>query len=92
MATTRGTGETLPVSCINDTAIRTYLASVTPQVSDVSDATIGQVWALRGTFAKSCATNLADIGSLLGTAYVARDMMRIVDSLGEDGLLRYWGR
>lgn len=31
-------------------------------------------------------------GSLIGTAFVARDMMRIVDALGDgDGMLRYWG-
>lgn len=28
---------------------------------------------------------------LIGTAFVARDMMHIVDALGEDGMLRYWG-
>lgn len=27
----------------------------------------------------------------MGTAFVARDMMQIVDALKEDGLLRYWG-
>lgn len=27
----------------------------------------------------------------MGTAFVVRDMMRIVDALGEDGMLRYWG-
>jgi hypothetical protein len=30
-------------------------------------------------------------GSLIGRAFVARDMMQIVDALDEDGLLRYWG-
>lgn len=25
------------------------------------------------------------------TAFTARDMLQIVDALGEDGLLRYWG-
>jgi hypothetical protein len=91
IAPNRGTGETLPVSCFNDTAVRTYLTSVRPMVSDISDATVGQVWALQGALAKSCAINIADIGTLLGTAYVARDLMHIVDALGEDGLLRYWG-
>jgi hypothetical protein len=28
---------------------------------------------------------------MIGTAYVARDIMRIVDTLESDGLLRYWG-
>lgn len=30
-------------------------------------------------------------GELIGTAFVARDMVEIIDALGEDGLLRYWG-
>lgn len=30
-------------------------------------------------------------GNLLGTAFVARDVMQIVDALHEDGMLRYWG-
>ena len=30
-------------------------------------------------------------GSLIGTGFVARDMMQIVEALNEDGLLRYWG-
>ncbi|KAM7195852.1 TAP-like domain containing protein [Rhypophila sp. PSN 637] len=31
------------------------------------------------------------IGEYVGTTFVARDMTQIVDALGEDGLLRYWG-
>jgi hypothetical protein len=34
-------------------------------------------------------------GSVMSTAFVARDFMKIVDALtleGEDGLLRYWGK
>lgn len=30
-------------------------------------------------------------GEFVGTAFVARDFMAVVDALGEDGLLRYWG-
>jgi pimeloyl-ACP methyl ester carboxylesterase len=28
----------------------------------------------------------------MSTAFIARDMMQIVDALGEDGLLRYYGQ
>jgi pimeloyl-ACP methyl ester carboxylesterase len=41
--------------------------------------------------ASACSKALAATGTLLGTAFVARDMRHIVDALGEDGLLRYWG-
>lgn len=30
-------------------------------------------------------------GGLIGTAFVARDLMSVVDALGEDGMLRFWG-
>ncbi|KAI8713932.1 hypothetical protein NCS52_01239300 [Fusarium sp. LHS14.1] len=30
-------------------------------------------------------------GQFLGTSFIARDMMQIVDALDEDGMLRYWG-
>lgn len=35
--------------------------------------------------------NAGGSGELLGTGYVARDMIRIVDTLDKDGLLNYWG-
>jgi hypothetical protein len=41
--------------------------------------------------AQACSKTLGNDGTLLGTAFTARDMVRIVDALGEDGLLRYWG-
>ena len=52
---------------------------------------MGTVWAWKGALAKSCYYNAADVGNLIGTAFVARDLMQFVDALGEDGLLRYWG-
>ncbi|GAM85437.1 hypothetical protein ANO11243_034440 [Dothideomycetidae sp. 11243] len=48
-------------------------------------------WAFAGALASACAEEAKDYGELVGTAYSARDMMAIVDGLGEDGLLRYWG-
>lgn len=41
--------------------------------------------------AENCYQDAGDIGDIIGTAFVARDMMQIVDALNEDGLLRYWG-
>ena len=34
---------------------------------------------------------MSDTGKFIGTAFVARDMLRITDALGGDGQLRYWG-
>ncbi|KAL1616078.1 hypothetical protein SLS56_011559 [Neofusicoccum ribis] len=50
-----------------------------------------RLWALTEVLADNCQENNKEIGEVIGTAFVARDMMRIVDALGEDGLLRYIG-
>lgn len=52
---------------------------------------MGAVWARKSALAKSCYDNAADVGNLIGTAFLARGLMQVVDALGEDGLLRYWG-
>lgn len=49
------------------------------------------MWAVKQTLAENCYNNAREVGELIGTAFVARDMMQIVDALKEDGLLRYWG-
>lgn len=36
-------------------------------------------------------TDYKSKGELVGTAYVARDIVAIANALGEDGLLRYYG-
>lgn len=56
-----------------------------------TDTSGGDLWANTGAFADACKEKAGDEGELVGTAFVARDMMRIVDALDEDGKLRYWG-
>lgn len=58
---------------------------------NASDTTPAQLWAESTVMAELCKTRLKEVGPYLGMASVARDMMAIVDALGEDGLLRYWG-
>lgn len=38
-----------------------------------------------------CKQQQPEIGTLMGTAYVSRDMLQAVEALNEDGLLRYLG-
>lgn len=84
----RGTGNTLRFSCFeNDN----YSASLAQQFPDASDVSAGQAWADATIIAKSCAEKRKADGHLVGMAFTARDMMQIVDALGEDGLLHYWG-
>ncbi|KAK1975686.1 hypothetical protein LZ30DRAFT_538543, partial [Colletotrichum cereale] len=42
-------------------------------------------------FADKCHERNKETGGLVGSAFVTRDMMKITDALGEDGLLRFWG-
>ncbi|KAI9147126.1 Tripeptidyl aminopeptidase [Paramyrothecium foliicola] len=60
---------------------------------NASDTNWGRTWAHAENFAGVCAENpdAAKKAPLMSTAFIARDMMRIVDALNEDGLLRYWG-
>lgn len=50
-------------------------------------------WANSQVIANICQTknNSTDVAELIGTTFIARDMMQIVDALNEDGLLRFWG-
>lgn len=51
----------------------------------------GRLWATSLQISEACANKNAENGRFLGTAFVARDIIQIVDALDEDGLLRYWG-
>ncbi|KAB5513522.1 TAP-like protein-domain-containing protein [Coniochaeta sp. 2T2.1] len=88
---TRGTYNTLPFSCYgNDTLARAVAAATTPTFGRASNTALGAQWAGGKLFAETCYARNNLTGSMIGTAFIARDVMRIVDALGEDGL-RYWG-
>lgn len=50
-----------------------------------------RTWAYTQVLASQCQSLQGDIGQYIGTGSVARDLMSVVDALGEDGLLRFWG-
>ncbi|GKT49690.1 tripeptidyl-peptidase sed1 [Colletotrichum spaethianum] len=97
----RGTGNTLPFSCFDDEQERVSYFLKNPKAwgsliipyfwAKSSDNTPGRLWASAKLFVDKCFERNGEIGGLIGSAFVARDMMQIVDALGEDGLLRYWG-
>lgn len=85
-----GTNDTLPFNCYSSEFLRLL---GTPTLSgNASNAAIGQVWALAALYAGNCAAVQSETGELIGTAFVARDMIQVVDALKEDGMLRYWGK
>jgi hypothetical protein len=61
-------------------------------VGNASDVATGEQWARASLFTQTCAVSQNETGRYIGTAFVARDHMRVVDALGEDGMLRYWGQ
>ena len=90
----RGTGTTMPVDCYNDDMERMVATLRTPTRTNSSDVALGATWSYTKQYAARCFQNEAVNGSLMSTAFVARDLMKVVDALtveGEDGLLRYWG-
>jgi hypothetical protein len=56
-----------------------------------SDVALGRLWARGGINAELCFQKSNATGNLIGTASVARDLISVVDALGEDGMFRYWG-
>lgn len=89
----RGTGKTIPFNC-NLTGMPLTLETrdvpgVTAQLS-LEDA-LEEYWPDNQVTAERCYEEMNATGSLIGTAFVARDMLKIVDALDEDGLLNYWG-
>lgn len=87
----RGTGNTLPFSCFEDEQERIAAALRAPFATKASDTALGQVWAEAKNRADACAHAQNETGSLIGTAFTARDIMQVVDALEEDGKLRWWG-
>ncbi|KAL1615176.1 hypothetical protein SLS56_011908 [Neofusicoccum ribis] len=87
-----GIVNTLPFSCYKNETDGLLVALAQPLMfGNSSDVARGRIWADTKNKADTCKANGEDIGGLLGTAFVARDMMQIVDVLSKDGLLKYWG-
>jgi pimeloyl-ACP methyl ester carboxylesterase len=97
----RGTGYTIPFDC----PVEQLTGSLTPPTkrdigkrdlgplvsTNVTDTFVNGAWNASEQVADFCAQQVGEQGTLIGTAFTARDMIQIVDALGEDGLLRYYG-
>ncbi|KAE8342090.1 hypothetical protein BDV24DRAFT_173957 [Aspergillus arachidicola] len=88
----RGTGNTLPFSCYEDEEERLASGLRAPFATNASDTALGEVWAEAKNRADACVHAQNETGSLIGTAFTARDIMNVVDALEEDGKLRWWGQ
>ena len=86
----RGTGNTIPFSCAdNDVDANNILNGLI--LGNSSDVALGRLWTQGTINSELCFQKSNATGSLIGTAFVSRDLISVVDALGEDGMLRYWG-
>ncbi|KAI1409287.1 TAP-like protein-domain-containing protein [Hypoxylon sp. FL1857] len=86
----RGTRNTLLFDCWPGN-LSSYYDTLGGTLAGAADTAKGRLWAEGQIQANKCYDQLKDTGDLVGMAFAARDMMSIVDALGEDGMLRYWG-
>lgn len=84
----------LRFSCYKSDEERLLATTPNPlyQAPDPSDTALGELWAAGKVLADICLERQEKIGRLIGTAFVARDVMRIVDALGQGQLLNYYGK
>ncbi|KAF1980951.1 hypothetical protein K402DRAFT_425805 [Aulographum hederae CBS 113979] len=91
----RGTGvnTSLELTCFGSDLERVFALAYTFPITsgNASNAAPGAIWADSTIFSDNCLSTLNRTGGFVGTAFAVRDMMSILDALGEDGMLRYWG-
>ncbi|KAH8651203.1 peptidase S33, tripeptidyl-peptidase [Xylariales sp. PMI_506] len=87
----RGTLDTLELNCFVNEVQEFAFLDAWGKTSNSSDVAAASLWARAGVDSNLCYNNAQANGSLVSTAFTARDLISIVDALDEDGLLRYWG-
>ncbi|KAM0715912.1 hypothetical protein Q7P37_008426 [Cladosporium fusiforme] len=92
----RGTGQTIPFDCgpgPDTDSLEAHAkrdSSLLP-TGNLTRFYLDYGWDFAGLVADHCYESMSETGQFIGTTFVARDMMEIVNALGEDGMLRYWG-
>ncbi|KAE8343267.1 hypothetical protein BDV24DRAFT_33957 [Aspergillus arachidicola] len=90
--TPRGTGNTILFSCYATDEERAAAKTLYPELAgNASDVALGYNNVSSGVFADTCYATQNKTGQYMTSAFAARDYMRVLDALGGDGLLRYWG-
>ncbi|KAM5344101.1 hypothetical protein ACJ41O_012638 [Fusarium nematophilum] len=92
----RGTGRTLSFSCEHGLEVRNLSSfelrgDLSLPQYDPWPIFKEQYWEQSASRADACFKQHKDIGRYIGTAFTARDMLAIVDAMGGDRKLRYWG-
>jgi pimeloyl-ACP methyl ester carboxylesterase len=95
----RGTGKTVPFNCeVSPSELGAAHGNArrkrnNPKLAsgNLTDYFLDIGWDLAGAQADAYYNTMEEIGRYFKTAFTARDMINIVNSLNEDGLLRYYG-
>lgn len=87
----RGTGKTLPFQCVTTEVEAAQILAQTT-LGNASNAAVGALWAQGKILGEKCQAQMKETGELVGTAFTARDLMKVAEALEEDGSLRYWGK
>ncbi|KAJ9647661.1 uncharacterized protein PV06_00362 [Exophiala oligosperma] len=88
----RGTGKTIPFNCTpEDNSTLTRRATDSLAHTNLTEQFLNGGWDDAVERAEMCHATNNKTGQFIGTTSVARDMLQIVDALGEDGMLRYYG-
>ncbi|KAL3590733.1 hypothetical protein FPOAC2_12935 [Fusarium poae] len=92
----RGTGRTIPFTCPEPTPSEDTTGLKPRDFNDLPQLYTWDffktVWWKEGDeFAERCWEANQDMGQFYGTTAVARDMMSVVDALGQGDKLNYWG-
>lgn len=89
----RGVGASTPrIDCWTSAQDRVYWDLQDPGVMDAHEGTVYEAFARAAAYSQVCERNLEGAGILehSSTAYHARDLLAIMEALGEEKL-RYWG-
>ena len=87
----RGTGRTMPFNCTIDEATSRLMKRNGTVFSESLAGSVDAKWSGFLQTAAACEAVHENDGQFFGTVSVVRDMVEILDALGEDGLLRYYG-
>lgn len=89
----RGTSDQyLRFSCYKSEEERLLATTPNPLFTfpNASDTALGKLWADGKLLADECYENAKDSGEFVGTAFTARDVMRVVDALEEGPLINFY--
>ncbi|KAJ6785450.1 hypothetical protein PWT90_07112 [Aphanocladium album] len=87
-----GVSDTLPFTCFtSDFQQQSVMEALGAAPQHDNREAIGHAWAAAGLFGQACAATQNETGSLIGTAFAARDVLSITTALGEQDKVRFWG-